>query len=92
MYTQILIKNELGIIAEEKKEKKGEKENKNKKRMDMVNTEQRKEKQEVQLLNYQQIPLPCLRNKTNARQKINENREKSKSRKVNRNSAGLCTF
>ena len=46
----------------------------------------------VQLLNYQQIPLPCLRNKTKARQKINENnREKSKSRKVNRNSAGLCT-
>ena len=64
----------------------------NKNQMDMVNTEKRKEKQEVQLLNYQQIPLPCLRNKTKARQKINENnREKSKSRKVNRNSAGLCT-
>ena len=62
--------------------------------MDMVNTEKRKERQEVQLLNYQQIPpLPCLRNKTNARQKISENnREKSKSRKVNRNSDGLCTF
>ena len=29
----------------------------------MVNTEKRKEKQEVQLLNYQQIPLPYLRNK-----------------------------
>ena len=29
----------------------------NKKQMDMVNTEKRKEKQEVQLLNYQQIPL-----------------------------------
>ena len=44
-------------------------------------------------LNYQQIPLPCLRNQTKARQKLNENnREKSKSRKVNRNSAGLCTF
>ena len=38
------------------KKKKGEKENK--KQMDMVNTEKRKEKQEVQLLNYQQIPLP----------------------------------
>ena len=37
--------------------------------MDMVNTEKRKEKQEVQLLNYQQIPLPCLRNKIKARQK-----------------------
>ena len=63
----------------------------NKKQMDMVNTEKRKEKQEVQLLNYQQIPLPCLRNQTKARQKLNENNgEKSKSRKVNRNSAGLC--
>ena len=50
--------------------------------MDMVNTEKRKEKQEVQLFNYQQIPLPCLNE---------NNREKSKSRKVNRNSAGLCT-
>ena len=37
----------------------------------MVNTEKRKEKQEVQLLNYQQIPLPCITNKTKARQKIN---------------------
>ena len=55
------------------KKKKGEKENKQqnerKKRMDMENTEKRKEKPEVQLLNYQQIPLPCLRNKTKARQK-----------------------
>ena len=66
MYTQILSKNELVIMRKKKKEKtKEEKENKqNKKRMDMVNTEKRKEKQEVQLLNYQQIPLPCLRNKT----------------------------
>ena len=90
MYTQIFSNNELVMNAEEEK---GEEENKqNRKRMDMVNTEKRKEKQEVQLLNYQQIPLPCLRNKTKARQKINENnREKSKSRKVNRNSAGLCT-
>ena len=74
----------------QKKKKKGEKENK--KQMHMVNTEKRKEKQEVQLLNYQQIPPPCLRNQTKARQKLNaNNREKSKSRKVNRNSAGLCT-
>ena len=58
----------------------------------MVNTEKRKEKQEVKLLNYQQIPLPCLRNQTKVRQKLSENnREKSKSRKVNRNLAGLCT-
>ena len=42
--------------------------------MDMVNTEKRKEKQEV--LNYQQIPRPCLRNKTKARQKINETTER----------------
>ena len=54
------------------KKKKEEKENKQK-TMDMVNTEKRKEKQEVQLLNYQQIPLPCLRNQTKARQKLNEN-------------------
>ena len=74
-----------------KKKKKGEKENKQTK-IDMVNTEKRKEKQEVQLLNYQQIPLPCLRNQTKARPKLNENnREKSKSRKVNRNSAGTLT-
>ena len=35
---------------------------------------------------------PALSKKTKATQKISENnREKSKSRKVNRNSAGLCT-
>ena len=60
MYAQILSKNELVINAEEGRERK---------QMDMVNTEKRKEKQEVQLLHYQQIPLPCLRNKTKARQK-----------------------
>ena len=65
--------------------KKGEKENKKTQKttttkMDMVNTEKRKEKQEVQLLNYQQIPLPCLRNQRKARQKLNENnREKVKA-------------
>ena len=96
MNTQILSKNELVINAEEEKgeEEEGRKKEKNT-RMDMVNTEKRKEKQEVQLLNYQQIPLPCLRNKTKQKRgkKINENnREKSKSRKVNRNSACLCTF
>ena len=73
------------------KKKKGEKENKQKTNGHGKH-EKKEEKQEVQLLNYQQIPLPCLRNQTKARQKINENnREKSKSRKVNRNSAGLCT-
>ena len=75
MHTQILSKNELVINTEEEKGEDEEGTNihthtqTNKKRMDMVNTEKRKEKQEVPLLNYQQIPLPCLRNKTNARQK-----------------------
>ena len=72
MYTQIPSKNELVINAEEEKgEEEGRKRkpNKTKKLMDMVNTEKRKEKQEVQLLNYQQIPLPRLRKKTKARQK-----------------------
>ena len=75
----------------QKKKKKGEKENKQKTNGHGKHGE-KKGKQEVQLLNYQQIPLPCLRNKTKVRQKINENNQKnSKSRKVNRNSAGLCT-
>ena len=78
MYTQILSKNELVINAEEEEE--GRERKQTKKQMDMVNTEKRKEKQEVQLLNYQEIPLPCLRNQTKARQKLNENnREKSKN-------------
>ena len=65
MYTQIFSNNELVMNAEEEK---GEEENKqNRKRMDMVNTEKRKEKQEVQLLNYQQIPLPCLESKSEAK-------------------------
>jgi len=47
------------------KKKKEEKENKQK-TMDMVNTEKRKEKQEVQLLNYQQIRnTPALSKKPN---------------------------
>ena len=91
--TQILSKNELVINAEEEKgEEEGRKRKQTNKqtnkqnqkthnRMDMVKTEKRKEKQEV-LLNYQEIPLPCLRNKTKARQKINENnREKNKKPK-----------
>ena len=46
MNTQILNKNELVINAEEE-------DGRERKQMDMVNTEKRKEKQEVQLLNYQ---------------------------------------
>ena len=60
MYTQILSKNELVINAEEEKGE-GETENKQNKRMQMVNTEKRKEK-----LNYQHHP--CL-------VKINENKK-----------------
>ena len=71
MNTQILSKNELVINAEEE----GEKENKQKTNGHGKHGE-KKGKQEVQLLNnlnYQQIPLPCLRNKTKTRQKLNEN-------------------
>ena len=54
-----------------KEKKKGEKENKqNKKRMDMVNTEKRKEKQEVQLLNYQQIPPLCQKSMKSTERKV----------------------
>ena len=76
MYTQILSKNGLVINAEEEKgKKKGEKENKeNKKRMDMVNTEKRKEKQEVQLLSYQQIPLPCQKSTKTTESKVKSER------------------
>ena len=49
MYTQILSKNELVINAEEE----GREKQKKNKQMDMVNMEKRKEKQAVQLLNYQ---------------------------------------
>ena len=73
MYTQILSKNELVINAAEEKgegrrEKKKRKTNKTKTNGHGKHGE-KKVKQEVQLLNYQQIPLPCLRNKTKARQK-----------------------
>ena len=74
--------------------KKGEEENKLKnKQMDMVNTEKRKEKTGGTTT---ELPTntPALSRKQNKsyRQKLNENnREKSKSRKVNRNPAGLCT-
>jgi len=55
-----------------KEKKKGEKENK--KRMDMVNTEKRKEKQEVQLLSYQQIPLPCQKSTKTTERKVKSER------------------
>ena len=63
----------------EKKEKKKTNKKQNKKRMDMVNTEKRKEKQEVQLLNYQQIPLPCLRK---TKQKRGKKSMKTTERKI----------
>ena len=67
-YKQILSKNEFRTKAEKEKGKEMEKRTK---RIDMANTEKRKEKtgETVQLLNYQLKPLPSLRNKTNARQK-----------------------
>ena len=55
-----------------RKEKK--KTNKTKKRMDIVNTEKRKEKQEVQLLNYQQIPLPCQKSMKTTERKVKAER------------------
>ena len=67
MNTQILSKNKLLINAKEEEGRERKKE-----KMDLLNTEKRKEKQEVQLLNYQQIPLPCLRNQTKARPSLNE--------------------
>ena len=74
MYTQILSKNELVINAEKEK---GEEEGRRRKQTKQKTNGhgkhgEKKGKQEVQLLNnlnYQQIPLPCLRNKTKARQK-----------------------
>ena len=81
MYIQILSKNELVIKAEEEEGEEKKKSN----RMDMVSTEKRKggEKKKKRrykttelLLNYQQIPLPCLRNKTNGRQKTMETAER----------------
>ena len=75
MYTQILSKNELVINAEEEKgEKEGRKKKTNEKRMDKVNTEKRKEKQDVQLLNYQQIPLPCQKSIKTTERKVKAER------------------
>ena len=75
MYTQILSKNELVINAEEEKgEKEGRKKKTNEKRMDKVNTEKRKEKQDVQLLNYQQIPLYCQKSIKTTERKVKAER------------------
>ena len=75
MYTQNLSKNELVINAEEEKgEKEGRKKKTNEKRMDKVNTEKRKEKQDVQLLNYQQIPLPCQKSIKTTERKVKAER------------------
>ena len=76
MYTQILSKNELVINAEEEKgEEEGRKRKQTKqKRINMVNTEKRKEKQEVQLLNYQQIPLSCQKSAKTTERKVKAER------------------
>ena len=76
------------------KKKNGEKENKQKTAGHGKHGEKDRKNRRCRTfsLNYQQIPLPCVRNQTKVRQKLNENNpEKSKIRKVNRNSAGLCT-
>ena len=83
MYTQILSKNEL--VINEKEQKGEEEEGKKRKHTHTKNGHgkhgEKKGKTGGTILNYQQIPLPCLRNKTKARQKINENnREKSKQK------------
>ena len=49
--------------------------------MDMVNTEKTKEKQEVQLQNYQQISLPCLRK--NGRKKKKKEKKRMRGKKIN---------
>ena len=67
-YTQILNKNEFRIKAEENKWKEMGKNNKTN-RHGKHGEQKGKTGGTVQLLNYQQIPLPSLRNKTNARQK-----------------------
>jgi len=83
MYTQILSKNELVINTEEQKgeeeERRKRKAKNNNTRMDMVNTEKRKEKQQVQeLLNYQPVPLAFSkkRNKCEAKNQRKQPREK----------------
>ena len=59
-------------MQKKKKEKTGEKENKqNQKRMDMVNTEKRNEKQ---ILNYQQIPLPFQKSMKTTERKVKAER------------------
>ena len=67
-YTQILNKNVFIKKAEEEKcKEKKKKEQTN--RQGKHGEKKGKTVATVQLLNYQQIPLPSLRNKTNARQK-----------------------
>ena len=85
MYTQILIKKELVINAEEEK---GEEEGRKTKQKTNGRHGKHGEKKGKTGGTTTELPtnIPAL-------SKINENnREKSKSRKVNRNSAGLCTF
>ena len=89
MNTQILSKNELVINAEEGRERKQTKQKTN----GHGKHEEKKGKTGGTTI---ELPTntPALSKKQNKsyRQKINENnREKSKSRKVNRSSAGLCT-
>ena len=69
MYTQIFSKNELVINAEKGEEEKGRKKEKEKNKQKINGPGKHGEKGKIGVLNYQQIPLPCLRNKTKVRQK-----------------------
>jgi len=70
MYTQIFSKNELVINAEKGEEEKGRKKEKEKTKQKINGPGKHGEKKgKIGVLNYQQIPLPCLRNKTKVRQK-----------------------
>ena len=95
MYTQILSKNELVINAEEEKEKKRKKKGEEGRKRKQTKTKQKtnghvKHREKKGKTGDTTTELPT---NTPALSKINENnREKSKSRKVNRNSAGLCTL
>ena len=87
MNTQILSKNELVINAEEEE---------GRERKQKTNGHgkhgEKKGKTGGTTIELPVNTSALSENKAKARQKVNEsNREKSKSRKVNRNSAGLCT-
>ena len=75
MNTQILSKNELVINAEEEKgEEEGRKRKQTKQKRNGHGKLGEKEKQEVQLLNYQQISLPCQKSMKTTERKVKAER------------------